>query len=244
MSRARGRNAPRVVRVDVKPNTPEGDDLALSDRQVGQATSHAPGQGSPIPGGRMHIANYPTVPQQVPIAVSGEEYRGIMAHGVAPEHATTHERATSMQGPNDHKPLVPKSAKEQQPDIIPVPVYIVPTQGARRPLQTAVLRSIQVPGFNGDPILVCGKDFNRTAVKLMNNDGTNGVVIGQDPTALIQDPGSATDTIGGTMLPKSMTSYQEIKTQDEIWAITLHATQLVELQIIIETAVPNAGARI
>lgn len=243
--RANGKRTQRHPVVDVKPGTPEGDAIGLSDRQQGQASPRIAGQGSPIPGGRQHLGNHATVPQQVPIPEPRDTYRGIMAHGVAPEFHDAHERSDAERGPNDVKSPAPHPAKHKSEPLVPVPVYIVSQRGGPRPLKTAIPRHVTVPGFNADPVCICGVDFNRTKIRLMNNDASNPIRIAADPTALILDPASATSrTIGGALLPKGMVSYQDFETQNELWAVTAHATATVELQIIMETSVAGAGGTV
>lgn len=188
-----------------------------------------------IPGGATHLVNPVTVSQATPVPEPLAEHRGMMAHGVPPD-GSHYER----QQPG--KPYAPHYADlPARPS--PVPVYIVPGGGGAAPLKIAVPRRVSVPGFGSDPIAICGRDVNRTKIRLMNTDSTNSVRIARDPTALIMDPGKTanTATIGGALLPKAMTSYQDIETQDELWAIALTASTAVELDIIMETSIPGAG---
>jgi len=247
VSRAHGKHTSRKPSVEVKPGTPEGDYYGISDRQQGQASPRIAGEGSPIPGGREHIGNYPTQVQKVPTPEPRDTYRGVMAHGVAPEFHDAHERHDRELGPSDIKPLVPTYAGAKPAPPVPVPVYIVSQRGGPRPLRIATTKHLTVPGFNNDPQCLVGKDFNRTKVRIMNTDATNAVRIASSPGELVQDPGTSGATIrsiGGALLPKAMTSYQDIETQDELWAITMHATATVELDIIVESSVANAGGQV
>lgn len=232
MGRAQGRKMPRPVTVD--PEGPEGREIGMSPRTVA-----AP---SPIPGGADHIVNHPTVRQRVPVGDSPAEYGAMEAHGVPPSDETFRDRAEAMRGPNSHAPIkVPQAAKPvKRPD--PVPVYVVTEGAGTRPLKVSIPRHVMVPGFNADPVLICGQDTKRTKIRLMNNDASNNIRVAHDPTALVVDPGSGNSrTIGGSLLVKGMTGYQDFETQDELWAVTVHATATVELQIIMETSVPGAG---
>lgn len=232
MSRAQGRKMPRPVTVD--PNGPEGREIGMSERTVA-----AP---SPIPGGETHIVNNPTVRQRVAVPDSPAEYGAMEAHGVPPSDDTFHQRAESERGPNSHAPIKvePPAERAKQPD--PVPVYVVPEGGGTRPLKIAVPRHIMVPGFNADPVLICGKDVRRTKIRLMNTDAATNIRFASDMTALSVDPGSGNSrTIGGALLVHGMTGYQDVETQDELWAISLSASAAVELNIIMETSLPGAG---
>lgn len=244
MGRAKGKGTSR--KPCITPGSPEGLAIGLSDRQQGQGSPRIAGESSPIPGGRDHLANYPTQEQKVPIPVPRPEFRGVMAHGVEPEHHSAHERAEAMRGPNDHKPLKPHYAGSGPGQPVPVPVYVVAERGGPRPLRTATTRRVLVPALNADPIILCGKDFNRTTVRLMNDDATAIIRFSNDPTALVQDPatsGATVRTIGGAKLPAAMSAYQPIETQDEIWGIVQAATGTAEISIIMETTITGAGGQ-
>lgn len=242
MGRASGRKMPR----EVKPSTPEGDYIGLSDRQT---PGPEKGYDSPIPGGSsggFHITNHPTVRQQVPVPEPKPEYRGVMAHGVQPGPETTRERAESERGPNEGQHRIVPRYKNTKAKPEPVPVYVVPQGGGTHPLRKAVVKHVLVPSMNGsDPILICGRDVNRTKVRLCNTDTSNNIRIAQDPTALVADQGSgspASRTIGGAIISKNMVGYQDIETQDELWAVnTASSGTTVELSIILEYSVAAAG---
>lgn len=231
MSRSEGRRGPRTPSVD--PEAPESRGIGASDRTQGVP--------SPIPGGRPHLTNHPSTRQDVPRPAPRGEYRGVMAHGVHPGSATTGDRADMMRGPNDLEQPVPRYTHPREP-VRPVPVYIVAETAGPKPLRTAVGRHITVPGFNADPVCICGVDPNRTKIRLMNTDASNTIRIAGDLTALIQDQAAATArSIGGALLNKGMVTYQDIETQDELWAVTQHASATVTLEIIMETSIPGAG---
>jgi hypothetical protein len=220
--------------VTVNPDSPEGREIGMSSRMTGEP--------SPIPGGETHIVNHPTVRQRVPVGDSPAEYGAMEAHGVPPSDATFHDRAEAERGPNSHAPItVPPAAKVNQRPA-PIPVYVVTEGSGVHPLRTATPRHITVPSVNGhDPVPIVGVDDRRTKVRLMNTDAANDIQIGQDLTSLIGDSANANKTIGGALLPHGMTSYMDIETQDELWAIALTATASVTLNMIIETSIPGAG---
>lgn len=243
MGRASGRKMPR----EIKPGTPEGDYIGLSDRQTPGPDK---GYDSPIkagPTGGPHITNHPTVRQQVPVPEPKPEYRGVMEHGVPADfQENTRERADQERGPNIGQHSVKPVYKDARHKPEPVPVYIVQLGGGTHPLKKAVVKHVLVNSMNGsDPILICGRDLNRTKVRLCNTDSTNNIRIAQDPTALVADVGSGSPpsrTIGGAIIAKGMTGYQDIETQDELWAVNTAASgTTVELSIILEYSVPAAG---
>lgn len=242
MGRARGKHTDRCPTVDVKPGTPEGEDIGLSDRQQGQGSPRVQGEGSPIPGGRDHLGNHPTPTQAVPIAVPRPEHRGMMAHGVQPGTHTPHDRADAMRGPNDTKPAPPPAAAKAARPITPVPVVIVEQGAGPAPLRIATMRRIVVPGFNADPVPLCGRDLTRSKIRLLNADAANDVRISQDLTGLVLDAAaSPARSIGGALIPHAMTKYQDISTQDELWAIAQTSSTGVELELIFESELPGAG---
>lgn len=239
MSRASGRRTGQPDRTSnlntsTEPDSPQGRDIGMSKR--------AQGVPSPIPGGREHIVNHPSVRTEPARPAPRGEYRGTMAHGVPPGSATTGERADMMRGPADLKSPAPRFTPVKDP-VPPVPVYIVETGSGPRPLRTAIMRHLIVPGLNGDPVLLCGRDVNRAKVRLMNADATNNIRIASDLVSLAKDQGTTNKTIGGVVLIKGMTGYQDIETQDEIWAITQDATATCEVEIIMETYVPGGAGR-
>jgi hypothetical protein len=244
MGRASGKhNKPRQ---GIEPDTPEGNYIGMSER-----TTPGPEKqyNSPIPGGSTggpHITNHPTVRQKVPVPPPKPEFRGMMAHGVPASEQTAHERADHMRGgPNDVRPVTPVHRVVDSTPT-PVPVYIVPRGGGTRPLRRAVVKHLLVPSMNGsDPVLVCGRDVTRTKVRMCNTDSTNNLRFAQDLAALAPDAGSGSPpsrTLGGAILPKGMTGYQDIETQDELWIVNVAASgTTVELSVVLEYSTAAAG---
>lgn len=240
MTRAAGRHRGAAIRQptteQVDPNSDEGRGLGMSDRMQGEP--------SPIPGGRVHVANPVTVRQHTPAPDAPAEIKPINAHGVPPGSATTRERADMERGPNiRHTAPMPHYAEPGAPSPAPVAVYIVPTEGGPRPLRRAIFKHYTVPAFNNDPILLCGVDPNRTKVRLMNADAATDIQIGLALVELLQDPGAAagTKTIGGVLLKHGMTTYQDVETQDEIWAVALSSATASTINVIVETAIRDAA---
>lgn len=164
-----------------------------------------------------------------------------MAHGVPPETAPVSDRADQMRGPKDLDAPIPTYAHPVEP-VKPVPVYIVTETSGPSPMRTAIGRHITVPGFNSDPVCICGIDLKRLRIRLMNASASNDIRIASTLSALVQDQGAATPiSIGGALLPKAMTSYQDVVTSDELWAVTQSASGTARLEIIMETEIPGAG---
>lgn len=204
MGRAQ-RKHPRQPPPAVDPDSPEGRDIGASARTQGIP--------SPIPGGRRHIVNQPTVIQEVPIPAPRQEYRGDNTHGVMPESYTTRERAEFIRGPNEPKfhPIryVPPFDPER-----PVPVYLV-TRGSGTRVVTSAPRHITVPA-TGDPVRLCGLDLNRRQILLLNESTSNDVRFAQRLADL--------NNGGGALLKSNVTSYLKMSTQDELWAISANGT--------------------
>lgn len=202
MSRARGkhteRHVPGVSEVDEDPEA----------RDVG-ASSRTQGIPSPIPGGRPHLLNPPTIRQNVPVADAKPEIRGVNAHGVLPGTHTTRERAEFMRGPNDLKPIVPHYRPGDPREPV-VPVRVV--QEASTTIRAAAPHHITLNASTGEPKRLCGTDPNRVEVLLLNEDASSNVRFAYEIGGLSGG--------GGAMLAKAMTSYLRLSTQDELWALS------------------------
>jgi hypothetical protein len=208
MSRAHGkhpRRAPEAVAID--PESPEGRQLGMSPRTQGVP--------SPIPGGRPHISNAPTVRQTVPVPDAAPEVRDLNAHGVPPGTATTRERAEIERGPNTvHRDKPHHHPAKSVP--APVPVYVV-QDDRNSVLRAAYPHHFLAPANAGaDPVRLCGRDPGRTAVLLLNEDSSNAVRFAQRPSDL--------NGGGGALLPNAMSSYLRIDTQDELYAMSATGT--------------------
>lgn len=220
MSRARGKHTERHI-----PGVSEADEDPEA-RDVG-ASSRTQGIPSPIPGGRPHLLNPPSVRQNVPVADSKPEVRGVNAHGVLPGSHTNRERAEFMRGPNDLRPLVPHY-RMPDPHEPAVPVRIVETASTVR--RRAVPHHFALNASTGIPTRLCGIDENRVEVLLLNEDASSNVRIGYIQGDLAGG--------GGGMLPKSMTSYLKLRTQDEIWAISADSgTPIVSIIQVFDTQI-------
>jgi hypothetical protein len=233
MTRTPGRHSTeRTPQVD--PESPEGRDIGMSKRTQGVP--------SPIPGGREHITQAPAVRREPPRPAPRPEYHGQNAHGVPPGTFTSGDRADMMRGPHDVRSPQPRYGPTKEV-VPPVPVYLVEQGSGPKPLRIAVPRHITVPGFNADPVLLCGMDSGRNLVRLLNEDASTNIRFANNLTSLLQDPGSGGTpvSIGGALLPKSMTSYLAIETGDELWAICQSASSTALVSIITESVIPWAG---
>jgi len=196
-------------------STGEVDPESMEGRGAG-ASRRTQGVPSPIPGGRPHIGNHPSVRREPPIPAPQQEYRGILAHGVPEDTYTTAERADMIRGgPNDaHGQHTPHHTGERRERPLPVPVYMVQPAGGPEVFLTAGAISRTMPANGGEPIRLCGRDPKRARVLLLNEDASHNVRFAQRQADLISGPGGG----GGALLPKGMTSYLVLSCQDELWA--------------------------
>lgn len=199
----RGRNAPRKPQApDVKPDTPEGDELGLSARMQGTP--------SPIPGGRPHLSNAPAIRHTVPTPPSDREIGMGNAHGVVPGSHTNADRAAMQRGPNDVHSPVPRHPRHVDKPR-PIPVFVVENEDDSV-LRSAAPRTVSVPGNTGDPVRLCGQDGSRIEVMLLNESTTTDVRFAQRISDL--------NNGGGALLPYPNNSYLKIRTQDHLYALS------------------------
>jgi hypothetical protein len=209
MSRARGRNHREPKADDIKPGTPEGRQIGLSDRVQGHP--------SPIPGGQNHIANAPAVRHRVPTPPSDPEIGMGNTHGVIPGSHTNAERADAERGPNTVHATMPKP-RPYQPRERPAPIPVFVVQDAHNDvLRSAAPHAITVPGTaTADPVRLCGRDATRSEVLLLNESTTTDIRFAQRRSDL--------NNGGGALLPWPSNSYLKIRTQDELYAISTTGT--------------------
>lgn len=224
MSRGAGRHqpprAPEVPEVD--PNSAEGQGLGMSDRMQGYP--------SPIPGGQNHVTNAPTVRRNVPVADSKPEIKAIDAHGVPPGTHTSRERAEAERGPNSsHMVRPPRGQEPGTPTPAPVPVFIVSDQDSTDTWTSASPHHITVPATGQEPARVCGRNSKRVEILLLNESTSSNIRIGQRP-ADVSNPA------GGALLPWPANSYLKLKTQDELYAISVDSgTPLLSIIEVFDT---------
>lgn len=210
MTRSRGRQQRQPVAPvrEVKPDTPEGDEMGLSSRVQGTP--------SPIPGGRPHLKNAPAIRHTVPTPPSDAEVGMGNRHGVVPGSHTNEERAEMERGPNTVHATMPRP---HQPPVrerpTPIPVFVV--QDAHNDvLRSAAPRSLTVPANTGEPVRLCGQDQTRSEVMLLNESTTTDIRFAQRQSDL--------NAGGGALLPWPSNSYLKLKTQDQLYALSASGT--------------------
>lgn len=219
MSRAHGKHT--VRKPTVAAESPEG-------RQLGIGSLYE----SPLPGGRKHLANDPVEHEQPPTPTQhSEEFEGILAHGVPPARHGVYDRADLPATQRGHYEPVYK----KQPDpVVPVPVVVVERVGDIRPIKQAVTKNFQAPAIGSEPVSICERDESRISVRVLNEDATNAARVGQLEDLAVDFQNNL--IIGGALLPKSMTSYLEIKTQGPLYVLSMGANN-PRISVIIETEV-------
>ena len=184
----------------VDPDSAEGRGLGMSDRMQGGP--------SPIPGGRVHIVNAESMPQQVPVPDSRPEILDQNAHGVPPG---THTARESMRGPNNFRPLVPAHAGvDRGPE--PVPVYIVENASDPRVLRASAPHHIQLHASTGEAVRLCGQDSTRVRVLLLNESTSSDIRFGTSFAEVTNG--------NGALLPWPSNTYLALNTQDELYGIS------------------------
>ena len=197
--RARGKHTPRGI---AEPNTPAGDGIGASDRMQADP--------SPIPGGKVHLENTPTVRQRTPVPDSPPEIKDLNAHGMTPGTHTARERAEFQRGPNGVKPIVPSfDAPALEP--VPVPVRVV-QQRSPVIVRFAAPHSISLQASTGEPVRLCGQDPNRVDILILNESTTSDIRFATRQAELTSGRGA--------LLPFPNNSYLKLVTQDELWAIS------------------------
>lgn len=227
MNRARGKQTGR--KPTVAADSPEG-------RQIGAGALY----DHPLPGGETHLVNQPVkhekpaVPDQ---RQRDEGFEGWLAHGVPPlEHGVYDRKDMPGAKRGDYKP----DYTEQAPAPMPVPVYIVESRRGTS-LRATAMRHFMVPPIGSEPLIVCGQDTDRISVRVLNEGLSSGTPKGVRIGGLSDLAWDAENglIVGGALLPNTMTSYLEIKTQSPLYVVSMDSNQPY-LSVIIETEVAGA----
>lgn len=208
MTRSRGRQQRQPKAEDIRPGTPEGRQLGLSDRVQGHP--------SPIPGGQSHVANAPAVRHRVPVPPSDPEIGMGNTHGVIPGSHTNAERADAERGPNSVHATMPRPRHQtvhERP--MPIPVFVV-QDAHNNVIRSAAPQSFTVPGTDSDPVHLCGQDRTRSVVMILNESSAQNIRIAQTPADLTNG--------GGALIPWPSNSYVKIPTQDHLYALSTSGT--------------------
>ncbi len=204
-------------------------------RSPGEIAAYGRGDYAGIPGGKNHNdANPVTEHEAPPDKESLELFRGMMAHGVPPEHVGLYHR--EMQDHARH-PYQPEYA-QLPPAITPVPVYVVDLGAGPKPRAAVALRHITVPAAGTEPVPICGADLTRALVQLLNEDSTHNCRFG--PLAVLQWDAANSKVTGGARLPANATGYTVVRTQAPLYAVS-EDSGTPSISIILEYEVAEAG---
>lgn len=223
--RAMRGNSPRRA-VIAPPELPKQE---ARDREYGREPERR------IPGGKNHDSHAVVQHEKVPAPEPLAEFRGMMAHGVPPEHHGTRDR----EHPAHHQaPKKPEQSPEKHHQ--PVPVVIVDEGAGARPLRMTTTLHFQAPAAGSEPVLICGQDERRHAVYLLNEgaSGGTGARVG-NLGDLTYDAANSAYT-GGALLPNAMTSYLKLEGQSQLYIASADSHQPV-ISVITETSIPGAG---
>lgn len=208
MTRSRGRQQRQPKAEDIRPGTPEGRQLGLSDRVQGHP--------SPIPGGQSHVSNAPAVRHRVPVPPSDPEIGMGNTHGVIPGSHTNAERADAERGPNSVHATMPRPRHQtvhERP--MPIPVFVV-QDAHNNVIRSAAPHSITVPANTSDPVHLCGQDAGRSEVMILNESAAQDIRIAQTPADLTAG--------GGGLVFSGTKSYVRIRTQDHLYGLSTSGT--------------------
>lgn len=189
-----------------------------------------PAAPAPLPGTHSYGVSAAAEPPPVlDVGPAKPYYSGGMAHGVPAEPEHGGRPAPPADGQLAGQ-LVAAADEEAGHAPDPVPVFIVTKGAGARPLARAALQQILVPAPGADPIVLVPRNPHRSSVRLLNESA--------NPVRLT---GDLTGT-GGALLPASMTSYLEIRTQDEICAYQpAGGSGAAAVSVISQYDVPGGG---
>ena len=192
--------------------------------------------GKGIPGGIRHVDANPNALATVAepaVAEPLEEFRGMMAHGVAPGTGEHYQREMQDHARHPYQP----EYEDLPPGITPVPVYVVESGAGPRPLAHASTRHIIAPAAGTEPVSVCGQDINRFLVQMLNEDTTHNCRFGQ--LADLQWDSANSKITGGARLPAGATGYTVVKTQGPLYVVS-EDSNTPALSIILEFEITGA----
>ncbi len=195
--------------------------------------------------GSHHYAEKDVVTRHAPLDVGPAVpfYSRGNAHGVAPESVPHGGRPS----PAPHEQMQISATREisheeiaEPPD--PVPVYVVEKSGGTHPLLRAAVRRVQVNAPGGDPVLLIGKDPERTSVRLLN-EATAAAVQSLSGFGSVTNP-TAGQTIASVALPAGTWQLQLLvqfagtltAADEDNYQLTLAGVNLGQQTANIETA--------
>ena len=231
MARSFGARIVRDVQEFFEPNDALHDSEPENEYVGGTAphpTQGDPAHGipvypDPLPGGHEYAAKEVVTPQRVDVPPPGPYYAGGMAHGVkspAPHNGRIAPRGHERHEFRGETETLPETGHRK---VEPIPVYITEPGAGIHPLAKTSFRQVTVV-VGANPNAIVERNPQRVSVRFLNESAAGGTV------RLKNGPDSSV----GAVLPAAMSSYLEIKTQEQIWAVSDSAATVNGVISIIE----------
>lgn len=238
MSRNFGSRIIREIRDALEPEDDLQDSMPGNEYVTGAAPHPSEGHPregipvypDPLPGAHDYAGKDPVTPQHVPVPPDKPYYSQGMAHGVkSPAHHG------GRIAPQHHERRGLETEREPEPEIghykiDPIPVYITEPGAGVHPLGQASFRQVTIT-LGANPVPIAERNPDRISVRILNESAAGG-------TARLK---SGPDSTIGSLLPAAMSSYLEIKTQEQLWAVSdSAATGNAVISVIEEYKIASA----
>jgi len=255
MTRASGRHRPHRGNPD--PFVPGdvrsiifGDtgETAPADTQRVTHNYEAITEPADIPGGKPHLVNPPAYVNRDNRRAAVDRRKPVdyhREHDVPPEDAATdydvpRNLVHADFGESGEQAREAHIREAVEPDA--VPVYIVEKGGDEKKIRVLAAFNIDVVPWGGGSgqaaTRICSRDPNRVEIRILNEDSNIDIRFSSDleelssNTADVQGTGAGGS---GALLWHGTNSYTDLKTQDEIWAVTTSTSASARMSVIIIT---------
>lgn len=218
MGRAAGRAQTRRNPKAPAPDSPQGREIGLDDRD--------------IPSGLHHLVQEPAPEVTPAVPATPPYFRGDMEHGVP---AGPDDNVVRPQDKPKHHGSQPVRYEHPAPEPDPLPVYLVERRETAGKRREAITRVVTCPAAGGEPARVCSVDRERAELLLFNEAAAGGNVIRVG--ARQSDLAGTTATAPGDGFAVAPQTWSpRIRTQGELWAVSQAATSTL-LSVVITTEV-------
>lgn len=110
----------------------------------------------------------------------------------------------------------------------PVPVYLVNPNAGSEGISSWTGSNYDVPATH--TTLIAGRDYKRSRLFICNEDAANGIRVSR---------GISSNNLSGFFIGPGKT--QEIATQDTVYAISAHATDPVQVSVLVEYGIDGGN---